>query len=258
MSAPSGSHADAQAGAWQRAELVSEFLDQRATLLPLIDVQEDLVARLFERHGHQIARFLDVGAGDGAMTQLLRGVAPQAQAVLVDYSQPMLTRAAARLGDEAAGGWQAVRADLGDARWRDELPAGQPYDAAVSSLAIHHLPSARKRELYAEVFALLAPGAMFVNLDVVTVRGPLAGLFDEQIVANALAFASSPEGEHAHGGQRTAEQLERDLLADGDDDQPDSLPEQLQWLSHAGFADVEVHFKWAEGVIFGGTKPAAS
>ena len=28
---------------------------------------------------------------------------------------------------------------------------------------------------------------MFVNMDVVTIDGPLQGLFDEQIVANAIA-----------------------------------------------------------------------
>jgi tRNA (cmo5U34)-methyltransferase len=243
MSAP-------EQGAWQRSELVDEFLDHRSALLPLIDVQEDLVTRLFTRHTRPIERFLDVGAGDGAMTRLLLAVAPAAHAVLVDYSEPMLVRARARLAHEAArGSWEAVQADLGDAAWRDALPAGSPFDAVVSSLAIHHLPSARKRALYAELFELLTPGAMFVNMDVVTVRGPLAGLFDEQLVVNAVAV------EHTHGGARSHEQIERELLADDDDDKPDSLGQQLQWLSDAGFADVETHFKWAEGAIFGGVKP---
>lgn len=235
-------------GAWQQPELVSEFLDQRATLLPLLDVQEDLIRRLFTRHSHPVTRFLDIGAGDGAMSQLLLAIAPAAEAVLVDYSQPMLARAEERLGHERSR-WQAVRGDLREPAWRQELPAGA-YDAAVSSYAIHHLPSQRKRALFAELFDVLAPGAMFVNIDVVTVDGPLQGLFDEQMVANAIA------AEHRHGGQRGDEQIERELLADETDDQPDSLDEQLQWLREAGFADVEVHFKWAEGTIFGGIRPA--
>jgi tRNA (cmo5U34)-methyltransferase len=240
MSAPAG-------GAWQRPELVGEFLDQRATLLPLLDVQEDVIRRLFTRHTHPLARFLDVGAGDGAMSQLLLSVAPDADAVLVDYSEPMLARAQARLG-QAGGSWQAVRGDLRENAWRQALPDG-PYDAAVSSYAIHHLPSQRKRALFAELFDVLTPGAMFVNLDVVTVDGPLRGVFDEEMVANAIA------AEHRHGGGRSEEQVERELLADEDDDQPDSLGEQLQWLGDAGFAEVETHFKWAEAVIFGAVKP---
>jgi ubiquinone/menaquinone biosynthesis C-methylase UbiE len=241
MSAPTS-------GAWQQPELVSEFLDQRATLLPLLDVQEDMLQRLFARHRHPVVRFLDIGAGDGAMSQLLLSVEPAATAVLVDYSEPMLARAQERLGGDHSH-WQAVRGDLREPAWRQHLPAG-PYDAAISSYAIHHLPSQRKRMLFAELFDLLAPGAMFVNLDVVTVAGPLQGLFDEQMVANAIA------AEHQHSGARSDEQVERELLADGDDDQPDSLDEQLQWLRHAGFAEVETHFKWAEAVIYGGIRPA--
>jgi tRNA (cmo5U34)-methyltransferase len=241
MSAPTS-------GAWQQPELVSEFLDQRATLLPLLDVQEDMLQRLFARHHHPISRFLDIGAGDGAMSQLLLALAPDAGAVLVDYSEPMLIRAGERLG-HASSGWQAVRGDLLEPNWRQHLPAG-PYDAAISSYAIHHLPSQRKRMLFAELFDLLAPGAMFVNMDVVTVAGPLQGLFDEQMVANAIA------AEHQHSGARSDEQVERELLADGDDDQPSGLDEQLQWLRDAGFVEVETHFKWAEAAIYGGIRPA--
>jgi tRNA (cmo5U34)-methyltransferase len=245
-----GGQASIAPGAWQQPQLVGEFLDQRATLLPLLDVQEDLLRRLFTRHSHPVARFLDVGAGDGAMTQLLLDVEPHANAVLVDYSEPMLARAHERLGSSAAS-WQAMRVDLGSPGWRRELPAG-PYDAAISSYAIHHLSSERKRALFAELFDLLAPGAMFVNLDVVTVEGPLQGLFDEQMVANAIA---AEHAEHRHGGHRQDEQIERELLSDENDDQPDSLGEQLQWLSDAGFAEVETHFKWAEAVVFGAVKP---
>jgi hypothetical protein len=96
---------------------------------------------------------------------------------------------------------------------------------------------------------LLEPGAMFVNMDFVAIAGPLAGLFDEQMVANAIT------AEHAHHGARSDEQVEQELLADGDDDQPDTIQEQLQWLADAGFAQPEVHFKWAEAAVLGGIRP---
>jgi tRNA (cmo5U34)-methyltransferase len=235
---------------WQRPELVGEFLDERQALLPLIDIQEDLIRRLFERRGHLVRRFLDVGSGDGAMSALLRSVAPLAEAVLVDFSEPMLAHAEQRLGPPA-GRWQAVRADLSQPQWLEALPDG-PYDAAISSLAIHHLPADRKRALFAELFSLLEPGGMFVNLDIVTIAGPLAGLFDEQMAANAIA------AEHRHRGGRSDEEVERELLAGDEDDRPDSAASQLQWLGEAGFAWVELHFKWAEGAIFGAVKPERS
>jgi tRNA (cmo5U34)-methyltransferase len=238
----------APGAAWQQPDLVDTFLRERQQLLPMLDVQEALIERLFERSERPLRQFLDVGAGDGAMTRLLRRVAPSAEAVLVDYSEPMLARAEQRLG--AAGGWRAVRGDLRDSAWCEALPAGG-YDAVVSGMAIHHLPAARKRELFAEILELLEPGAMFVNMDFVAIAGPLAGLYDEQMVANAVA------AEHHHGGARSDEQIERELLADGDDDQPDGLQEQLQWLADVGFEQPEVHFKWAEAAVYGAVRPAA-
>lgn len=234
--------------AWQRPELVGEFLDERQTVLPLIDVQEDLIRRVFERHGHPIERFLDVGSGDGAMSGLLLGLAPEAEAVLVDFSEPMLRRAERRLGG-SSGRWQAVRGDLSDPTWPSALPPGR-YDAAISALAIHHLPAQRKRALFAELFELLVPGALFLNMDYVSVRGPLEGLWDEQTLANAV------QAERERRGNRSEEQIERELLADDEDDRPDSAEDQLDWLRAAGFAGVELHFKWAEAAIFGAVKPA--
>jgi tRNA (cmo5U34)-methyltransferase len=241
-------HGGADAPAWQRSELVDSFLRERQTLLPQLTTMEDLVRTLLRRHGRPVARFLDLGAGDGAMSELVLGCAPAAHAVLVDFSEPMLARAHARLG-AGRHSWEAVRADLGSAAWTRALPAG-PYDLAVSSFAIHHLSSARKAGLFAEAFAALAPGAMFVNIDVVTVQGPLAGLFDEQMRHNAIA------AEHGRHGTRSDEQVAAEMVDDGSDDRPDSAPEQLRWLRDAGFSDVELHFKWAEGAVYGATRPA--
>jgi ubiquinone/menaquinone biosynthesis C-methylase UbiE len=225
---------------WQRTELAEEFLEHRQHLLPLLDVQEDLVRRIFERRGRPVERFLDIGSGDGASTALLRSVYPDAEAVLVDFSEPMLARAAARLG---AGGWTAVRADLSTAAWQEGLPEGR-YDAAVSSYAIHHLTSERKRGLFAELFALIEPGAMFVNMDAVTIDGPLDGLFDEEIIARAAAMRPGHDREEP--------------FDDHGEDRPDPAEDQLAWLREAGFASVELQFKWAEGAIFGAIKPEES
>jgi tRNA (cmo5U34)-methyltransferase len=233
--------------AWQQPDLVGVFLDQRQTLLPLIGVQEDLLARLLSRHERPLRRFLDVGCGDGAMSELLLGVAPGAHAVLLDYSEPMLARARQRFG--ASPNWQEARGDLRASDWREGLPGGD-YDVVVSGYAIHHLPAVRKRELFGEIRELLAPGGMFVNMDFVSIGGPLSGLFDEQLVANAIA------AERSSGGERSDAEVERDLLADGDDDQPDSAEDQVRWLTEAGYEDAEVHFKWAEAAIFGAVNPA--
>jgi tRNA (cmo5U34)-methyltransferase len=238
---------DAGATAWQRPELVGEFLGQRARLLPQLDVQEELIEDALRRHAHPVSRFLDIGAGDGAMARLVQRVHPHAEAVLVDNSKPMLERAERGLAGVGHAG-RIVAADLRDPAWCEGLEPAS-FGAAVSGLAIHHLTSRRKRELFTEVYELLEPGAMFLNMDVVLLDGPLRGLFDERMVANAL------ELEHEHGGDRSEEQVEHELLADDSDDQPDRAGEQLRWLAQAGFVHSELHFKWAEAATFGAIKP---
>jgi tRNA (cmo5U34)-methyltransferase len=99
------------------------------------------------------------------------------------------------------------------------LPTQAPVDAVVSALAIHHLEDARKRALFGEIHALLRPGGVFVNLDLVSAA--------------------------------TTEQHERFRLTIGrlHDDPADRLAglcEQLGWMHKAGFSDADCQFKWLQ------------
>jgi ubiquinone/menaquinone biosynthesis C-methylase UbiE len=222
-------------------------LSERKTLMPQLELQEELLRRLIERHPHPIVRFLDLGAGDGAMSELVLSLRPEAEAVLVDFSPPMLEQAERRLaGGKAA--WQIVHGDLSDPNWRHGLASGG-YGAAISAFAIHHLPSARKRALFGELYPLLEPGGMFVNMDYTLIDGSLRGLWDEQMLANAV------RAERERGGSRSDAEVERELVDDGDDDRPDRVEDQVRWLRDAGFEQADVHFKWAEAAVFGGVKP---
>ncbi len=102
-----------------------------------------------------------------------------------------------------------------------------PVDAVVSALAIHHLEHERKQALFREIRALLKPGGVFVNLDLVTAV--------------------------------SGEQHERFRLALGraKDDPADRLAglcDQLAWLRQAGFEDVECQFKWLQLALLVGTR----
>jgi tRNA (cmo5U34)-methyltransferase len=238
---------DAHTAAWQQEDTVASFAERRRVLIPLLDVQEDILAKVLTRGPRPVQRFLDLGAGAGAVSELVLGIGgdgPQSQGVLVDFSEPMLERASANLA-LFAGRWQIVRGDLSSPEWQAGLPDGR-YDAIVSGLAIHHLSPERKRELFAEAFALLEPGGTFVNMDCVAVEGPLEGLFDEYMLASAIHH------EHQHGRDGS----DQDVDFDTGEDQLDSIEDQLCWLREAGFQQVEAHFKWAEAAVFGGVRPS--
>ncbi len=57
------------------------------------------------------------------------------------------------------------------ARLQDRLPDG-PFDLVASALCVHHLLAEEKRDLFARIRAVLAPGGRFVLADVVIAENP--------------------------------------------------------------------------------------
>jgi len=160
----------------------------------------------------RVERLLDLGTGDGRLLALVRERHPEAVAVGLDSSEPMLVRAAERFGGDP-------RIELRAHELSTPLGEHGPFDAVVSGLAIHHLEDERKRELFGEVHALLSPGGVFANLDLVSPASP-----------------------------RLHERFRREI-GRTDDDPTDRLADlflQLDWLRETGFGEVECHFKWLE------------
>jgi SAM-dependent methyltransferase len=148
-----------------------------------------------------------------------------------------------------------VLADLATSEWLDAAAGGAPLDAIVSGYAIHHLPHARKRKLYAEVFDLLAPGGMFVNIEHVASASPwLEALSDDGMVDALHAF-------HSRRGMGKSRAQVADEFVHRPDKAANILaPVEVQcaWLREIGFQDVDVYFKVFELAVFGGRRPLES
>lgn len=193
-------------GEWSEPGRVTEYLSRE---IPHRDVAEGM---LLEALPEGVERFLDLGTGDGRLVALMGDRHPGSQGVGVDSSQPMLARAAERF--EGNDRIELVAHDLDR-----PLTVSGPFDAVVSGLAIHHLSDTRKRSLFREIRALLVPGGVFANLDLV---------------------ASSSQQQH----ERFRRAIGR--VKDDPTDRLAGLCEQLGWLRDAGFAEVDCHFKWLE------------
>jgi len=114
-------------------------------------------------------RVLDLGCGDGRLTALVLAAYPESTAICIDMSPAMLDAVTERFADDD-------RVTIATHDLEDPLPFDGPFDAVVSSLAIHHVDDERKRTLYAEIVALLTPGGVFANLEIV--RSPTQALHD--------------------------------------------------------------------------------
>jgi tRNA (cmo5U34)-methyltransferase len=206
---------------WTTAEHVARYLG-RADEFPRRAEGESV---LLEQVPRDARRILDLGTGDGRLLALLGADRPQMRGVGLDFSELMLEAARQRFaGDERI---ELVAHDLAE-----PLPVLGRFDAVVSSFAIHHLEHPRKRALYAEAFAALEPGGVFVNFE--HVASPTARLH--------LAFYAA---------------IDEPLEHEDPSDRLLDVETQLRWLRELGFDDVDCSWKWLEMALLVGVKPGS-
>ncbi len=203
---------------WTSAEHALAYLARADSIPHRVEGEAALLEHLPER----LERVLDIGTGDGRLLALVSTARPGLRGVAIDVSPTMLTAARDRFGP--SGRVEVIAHDIAQ-----PLPAIGTFDAVVSSFAIHHCSDERKRELYREVFKLLEPGGIFLNLE--HVASPTDRLHD--------AFLA------AIGYTRETEDRSNVLLDVGT---------QLRWLREIGFEDVDCHWKWRELALLGGVR----
>jgi tRNA (cmo5U34)-methyltransferase len=209
-----------------------------------------LVALLPE--ADQPGAVLDICCGEGLLSEAILEHRPAWTVYGLDGSTEMLRRAQSRLG-RFAQRFQPQPFDLFDPRW-PELKT--PLHAAVSSLAIHHLDGPGKLALFSDVFALLAPGGVFLVADLVEPAHEAGWELAAREWDESVQERAGRDGlDDAFGAfERMRWNLYRHFDPD-DIDRPSPLLDQLKWLETAGFKQVDAFWMRAGHAIFGGWKP---
>ena len=246
---------------WQRADVALNFLDERRRNLPYGEDQLQLLLRVVkhfrpahpasflgtppETGGEGVKRVVDLGCGDGVVARTLLTGFPDASAVLVDHSLPMLSRADQAMMGFGSGS-EIVHGDLSGSIL--DIPGVRGADVIASAYAIHHLPNERKRSLYAEIFEALAPGGVFVNVEhVAPASARTENLWDNLCIENLVRDTGRPYADVAAEYHNRPDKADNIL---------ETVDVQTSWLREIGFVDVDCYFKFLELAVFGGVKPA--
>ena len=124
------------------------------------------MAAIVSKDRYAAINLLDLGAGYGALAQFLLNYFPNAKAVCQDGSDEMAKLGRKRM-EPLKGRFKYVVCDFSKPGWSREIKG--PFDAVVSSIAIHNVRSSEIiRSIYQETFSLLKTGGCFLNFDRMT------------------------------------------------------------------------------------------
>jgi len=164
---------------------------------------------------------LELGAGTGNLSVLIHQRFPQAAMTVVDLSSESLQICHDRIGSDAK-----VYCEAQDITKLD-YEEGK-FDLVLSSIAIHHLTSAQKQELFSKTRKWLSSGGTFCFAD------QCAGVTDQlyQRHIHNWKQASFAAGTNAQEWQMWMEHQQQY-------DHHDTLGDQMSWLKTAGFTHVD-------------------
>jgi len=238
---------DFDSSSWASPGGPQEYLDgaerfvlERATLLT--------VFRSFYRKFlgvGQACTMLDLGCGDGILSETVCSIDENIRVIAVDGSEDMLRAAARRL---ARFPNVEYRRNTFQELIANELD-GPSVELVASSLAIHHLTALEKRALYAAARGLLKRGGYFVNIDVVL---PACAVYEDwyydlwrewiEARQRRLNLPDDLSGIPAEARQNPENHFQ-------------DVESQLLMLSEAGFQAAECFYRYGLFGIFGGRKP---
>jgi tRNA (cmo5U34)-methyltransferase len=232
---------------WAKADFAREYRDgaeifviERRRLFAILQS----FYRYFMKEG-RTRTMLDLGCGDGIVSQQILEEDKSVSATLLDGSEDMLKNARARLS--RFENVQYVHGSFQDLLNKNIFK--QSFDFAVSSPAIHHLKMNEKRRLFERIYSALNPGGFFVNIDVVLAP---SDVLDRWYMSLWKEWITETKSTLRIKGDYYEDIILR--YKDNKDNKPDTLDDQLNALKAIGYTDVDCFYKYGIFTMYGGRK----
>jgi tRNA (cmo5U34)-methyltransferase len=233
---------------WAEGEYSGKYIDAADVIVIERQRMIGIVTSFYHHNimGRRERRLLDLGCGDGILAHSLLGIDSSITATLIDGSEEMVEKAKRRL--KGCRDVTFVKASFQElVSEKTKLPG--PFSLVVSSLAIHHLPTKEKMQLFELVHAHLEEGGAFINID--TTLSPTERVEEWYI---ALWREWINEQKERLGAEDDYDEFISKYREENHYRNLDTLQNQLAALKEAGFRDVDCYYKYGMVAIYGGRK----
>lgn len=254
---------------WASPEYVKRWQQRADRELGARRYRFELLADLLPFDADTPIRILDMGAGFGALSEVILERYPNAQLVCLDGSAAMLDLLKHRqvnFGNRI----QRVFANFKNPDWHERLSGlntdnVQKFDAVISSLAMHGLRDQRA-ELFKQIYDIVKVGGCFINIDLTLASTErLQKYYREVNIARHIEHVKSVSDqtltyEQAEMDIDTPTVKQNDVSHEATQDnnqrkwQAGDLNLDLKWLREAGFEDVDCFWKELKSAMIGGFK----
>ncbi|WP_232824193.1 class I SAM-dependent methyltransferase [Paraliobacillus zengyii] len=127
---------------WQRQDVTEHYLEQIRGAVPYGADQAKIMLQVINHFSPNPKKVIDLGCGNGFLAEILLKTYPDAHALLLDHSEPMIQAATEHM-HAYSNRCDIIHADLSNSIEKFTTP--NSIDCIVSGFVIHHLPHERKR-----------------------------------------------------------------------------------------------------------------
>ncbi|MCA9121759.1 MAG: class I SAM-dependent methyltransferase [Planctomycetaceae bacterium] len=179
---------------------------------------------------------VELGSGTGNLSVLIARAFPRATIRFVDLSGDSLNVCRSRLGHHD-------RFTFEERDFRELSYEANSVDLVVSSIAVHHLTSTEKQQLFSRINGWLSPNGVFSFAD--QFRGATDAIYARHMHHwRELSSAAGSSGEEWNMW----------MMHQREHDHHDPLVDQLGWLAEAGFSQVDCVWRYLLWAVVQGSK----
>ena len=213
----------------------------------------EVALELLPFHQTRSLRALDLGVGTGVFSKRFLEKYANSKVVAIDGAASMLELAKSRLRELS----QRVEWVLSDFRTMPTMVIKpDTFDVVISSYALHHLNTQEKLAVLKSVVRAIKPGGWFLNADLVMAEAPDVERRIQEIRVKAITDRAPAQDKRFYSTDATRQFL--DDLEATEQDQPQTLNQDMRILRESGITNAEVFWKEYREAVIGGSKANAT